>query len=121
MRRYFLLILLPSFLSACSAVGWKRALKTDENITVMTGSHSIDHARALPPRGKGYSSYHSLGGALGRQYADHRVIETLQATFRTLHEETGKRHIVSEIGGEEGGDFFPHASLSFSPATTARG
>jgi penicillin-insensitive murein endopeptidase len=97
-------------LSGCSIAGWKRAIQTRENITVSTGSRSIENARALPPRGKGYSTYHSLGGALGRQYADHRVIETLQATFRTLREETGRRHIVSEIGDVDGGKFYPHAS-----------
>ncbi len=68
----------------------------------------LNGTRSLPPRGKGYRTYSYFGAALGRQYAHHKVIETLQESFESLHEATGQTFDIAEIGAQHGGRFSPH-------------
>ena len=62
--------------------------------------------RSLPPHGKGYRTYSYLGSALGRQYAHHKVIATLEDAFTDPHDATGQTFDVAvEV---HGGKFLPH-------------
>ena len=60
----------------CVTTSYSRALMSKGNKTTVVNGH-LEGTRSLPPRGKGYRTYSYLGSALGRQYAHHKVIETL--------------------------------------------
>ena len=91
----------------CVTTSYSRALMSKENKTTVVNGH-LEGTRSLPPRGKGYRTYSYLGSALGRQYAHHKVIETLEDAFATLHESTGQTFDIAEIGAKHGGKFLPH-------------
>ncbi len=71
----------------------------------------IEHAHVIPPWGPGYVTYSFLGSALGRQYVDGRVRDTMLATFSVRSRtEGGRTFVVGETGWPWGGRFRPHRS-----------
>jgi penicillin-insensitive murein endopeptidase len=68
----------------------------------------LEGTRSLPPHGKGYRTYSYFGSALGRQYAHHKVIQSLEDAFSVLHDKTGQTFDIAEIGAKHGGKFLPH-------------
>ena len=68
----------------------------------------LEGTRSLPPRGKGYRTYSYFGSALGRQYAHHKVIETLQDAFANLHETTGQTFDVAKLAPNTVVNLVPH-------------
>ena len=80
----------------CVTTSYSRALLSKGNTTKVVNGQ-LEGTRSLPPRGKGYRTYSYFGSALGRQYAHHKVIETLQDAFANLHETTGQTFDVAEI------------------------
>jgi len=71
----------------------------------------IDHAHAIPPWGPGYVTYSFIGSALGRQYVDGRVRDTLLAAVSIRsNAEDGRRFVMGETGWPWGGRFRPHRS-----------
>ena len=91
----------------CVTTSYSRALLSKGNTTTVVNGR-LEGTRSLPPRGKGYRTYSYFGSALGRQYAHHKVIETLEDAFANLHETTGQTFDVAEIGAKHGGEFVPH-------------
>ena len=91
----------------CVTTSYSQALLSKGNTTTVVNGQ-LEGTRSLPPRGKGYRTYNYLGSALGRQYAHHKVIETLEDAFSNLHETTGQTFDVAEIGAKHGGKFLPH-------------
>lgn len=93
--------------SGCVTTSYSRALLSRNNITE-NQSGVLKGTRSLFPTGKGYQTYSFFGSAIGRQYAHHKVIETLEVAFEALHEDTGRTFDIAEIGHAEGGKFLPH-------------
>ena len=104
------LALTAVLLSSCIATSWTRGRLSANNQTTRSADGVLHGTRSLPPFGEGYRVYSMLGSAMGRQYAHHKVIETLQAAFASLHQRHGRRYDVAEIGARSGGRFFPHAT-----------
>ena len=50
----------------------------EEQYTTSVVNGQLEGTRSLPPRGKGYRTYSYFGSAIGRQYAHHKVIQTLE-------------------------------------------
>ena len=91
----------------CVTTSYSRAILSKGNTTTVKNGQ-LEGTRSLPPRGKGYRTYSYLGSALGRQYAHHKVINSLETAFATLHESTGQTFDIAEIGAKHGGKFLPH-------------
>ena len=91
----------------CVTTSFSRAFLSKNNKT-KTVKGDLEGTRSLPPHGKGYRTYSYLGSALGRQYAHHKVIQTLEDAFAHLHESTGRTFDIAEIGAKHGGKFSPH-------------
>ena len=72
----------------CVTTAHTRSMLSKGHQTTVIGEELQD-ARSLPPFGKGYRTYSYFGSALGRQYAHHKVIATLENAFANLHESTG--------------------------------
>ena len=106
--KYICIILLFS-IGSCLGISFGRGVLSAGNQTKVT-EDGIVGTRSLPPLGSGYTTYSFLGSALGRQYAHHLVITTLEDGFRKLYEETGHSFHVAEIGFRTGGKFLPHAT-----------
>jgi penicillin-insensitive murein endopeptidase len=71
----------------------------------------IEHAHVIPPWGPGFVTYSFLGSAVGRQYVDGRVRDTLVATFAARSRaEGGRTFVMGETGWPWGGRFRPHRS-----------
>lgn len=98
------LVLLPT---GCVTTAYSRAWMSKNNETKTVNSQLIG-TRSLPPHGKGYRTYSYFGAAIGRQYAHHKVIATLENGFASLHEDTGQTFDIAEIGAKHGGKFLPH-------------
>lgn len=97
-------------LTGCVATAWSRGVLSAGNQTTRAADGRLEGTRSLPPFGEGYRVYSVLGNALGRQYAHHAVIETLEAVLAGLHEREQRRHELAELGLRHGGPFFPHAT-----------
>lgn len=97
-------------MTGCVTTSWSRGALSARNQTTVGSDGHLRGTRSLPPFGKGYRVYSLLGNALGRQYAHHKVIETLEAAMGTLQDRDLRRHEIAEIGLQEGGLFFPHAT-----------
>ena len=93
--------------AGCITTSYSRAILSKNNTTSVVNGQ-LEGTRSLPPRGKGYRTYSYFGSALGRQYAHHKVIQTLETTFANLHESTGQTFDIAEIGAKHGGKFLPH-------------
>ncbi|WP_232287263.1 penicillin-insensitive murein endopeptidase [Anaeromyxobacter dehalogenans] len=117
---------------ATLAVAWVRVLadgNTPSRVFGTVARGSIEHAHVIPPWGPGYVTYSFLGAALGRQYVDGRVRDTLLASFAARSRaEGGRRFVVGETGWPGGGRFRPHRSHQngmavdvFVPLRTRRG
>ena len=110
--RRLIILALISLSTACVATSYSRGWMSKNNVTTSvkhpTEHQTIKGTRALPPFGKGYRTYSWLGSALGRQYAHHKVILTLETAFAELHELTGQTFDIAEIGDHDGGKFHPH-------------
>ena len=91
----------------CITTAHTRSIVSKGHQTTVIGEELQD-TRSLPPFGKGYRTYSYFGSALGRQYAHHKVIATLENAFANLHESTGQTFDIAEIGARHGGDFTPH-------------
>ena len=90
--------------SGCSVIAWTRAKLSQDNQSRYENKR-IQSTRALPPWGKGYTIYSSLGAAIGRQYGHDKVITTLMDGFSELNRKQGHRYIVAEIGWPNGDVF----------------
>jgi penicillin-insensitive murein endopeptidase len=63
----------------------------------------------LPPFGKNYEAYSSLGVFTGRNYVHSKVYEVIVAAYKTLEStEPGAVFVYGETGFKEGGRFKPH-------------
>ena len=93
--------------SGCVTTSYTRAFMSKNNRTE-THASTLMGTRSLPPFGTGYRTYSLFGSALGRQYAHHKVIETIEDAFINLHQQTGQTFDISEIGHRQGGRFLPH-------------
>ena len=93
--------------SGCITTSYTRHFVSKDNVTTRQSGELIG-TRSLAPYGKGYRTYSLLGSAIGRQYAHHKVIETLEEAFENLHVETGRTFDIAEIGHKNGGKFSPH-------------
>ena len=91
----------------CVTTSYSRAILSKNNTTSVVNGH-LEGTRSLPPRGKGYRTYSYFGSAIGRQYAHHKVIQTLEVSFANLYESTGQTFDIAEIGAKHGGKFLPH-------------
>jgi len=97
-------------LSSCVTTSVTRGALSASNQTTLAADGELQGTRSLPPFGKGYRVYSLLGNALGRQYAHHRVIESLVGASKRVHESTGSVTEIAEIGWRDGGRFRPHAT-----------
>ena len=91
----------------CMTTAYSRSMLSKNNQTKMVKGQ-LEGTRSLPPTGKGYRTYSYFGSALGRQYAHHKVIETIEESFEELHDATGQTFDIAEIGAQHGGKFLPH-------------
>lgn len=95
-------------------VAWLRVLvdgNTPSRVIGTVAHGRIEHAHVIPPWGRGFVTYSFLGSALGRQYVDGRVRDTLLAAFAaTSKVENGRRFVMGETGWPHGGRFRPHRS-----------
>jgi penicillin-insensitive murein endopeptidase len=73
-----------------------------------SGGH-LEHGKAIPPWGAGYRTYSYLGSALGRQYVNGDVRDTLLEAFRVCAaRREGRTFVLGETGWPGGGPFWPH-------------
>ncbi len=110
----FILMVCVAAFPLTVAIAWLRVV-VDGNApsrVVGTVAHGgIEHAHAVPPWGPGYVTYSVLGSAVGRQYVDGRVRDTLLASFSgRSRAEGGRRFVMGETGWPSGGRFRPHRS-----------
>lgn len=97
------------FQASCVTTSVARSVLSKNHTTTKKGTTLID-TRSLPPLGKGYRTYSWFGNAMGRQYAHHKVIATLENAFAELHETTGQTFDIAEIGKRKGGTLSGHAT-----------
>src|SRR6266511_2539012 len=105
----FILMVCVAAFPLTVAIAWLRVV-VDGNApsrVVGTVAHGgIEHAHAVPPWGPGYVTYSVLGSAVGRQYVDGRVRDTLLASFSgRSRAEGGRRFVMGETGWPSGGRF----------------
>ena len=110
---FIVLVLSTSCLLGSYGRAWSSKHNTTAAVERPTKHQKITGTRSLPPHGKGYRTYSWLGSALGRQYAHHKVILTLEAAFEELHELTGQTFDIAEIGDQDGGRFVPHQTHQY--------
>ena len=84
------------FQLSCVTTSVTRVVISKNNITTQKGSTLI-HTRSLPPFGKGYRTYSWFGNTIGRQYAHHKVIATLEDAFEELHQTTGQKFEIAKL------------------------
>ena len=117
----YLLMLWMNTQLGCLAAGWGRAGLSAGNKTqtyqkkIRTKGKKrtvtrIKGARALPPWGKGYTTYSWLGSGIGRQYGHHKVIKTLTQAFSSLSKMGKTTYVVAEIGWPDGRPLEGHTS-----------
>lgn len=111
-RRLVLSGLILLALVAPVGLAWMRVLvdgKETSRIHGTVAAGSVENGHAIPPWGPGFRTYSFLGSALGRQYVDGRVRDTLMAAFAArARAESGRVFVIGETGWPSGGRIRPH-------------
>lgn len=88
---------------------WTTASAAESVCFGTTSNGRLKDGVSLPREGENFSTYSSVGWAIGRTYVHSRVRAALIDAFAAVGRELPKRRFVyGETGFEEGGPFKPH-------------